>query len=149
MSNVQFKDFGFKLAVINYLMYDNELLTPMFDLKEHIKKCRNLDDSEVHNLFESEEAYAPFPEAIEFFKNIEIPQDLLESIDEIIMDGGDDIYFQIIPWWSGQDYYEIFGIKSAEDADLMKNLKEITLLDSENESIIDEFNRKGIKADWV
>jgi len=31
----------------------------------------------------------------------------------------------------------------------MKNLKEITLLDSENESIIDEFNKKGIEADWV
>ncbi|MDK9777958.1 MULTISPECIES: hypothetical protein [Vibrio] len=149
MSKVMFEDFGFKLAVINHLMYDNELLTPIFNLENHIKKCRNLDDSEVHELFESEEGYAPFPEAIEFFKNIEIPQHLLENIDEIIMDGGDEIYSQIIPWWGGEDYYEIFGIKSAEDADMMKNLKEITLLDSENELIIDDFKRKGIEADWV
>lgn len=147
MSNqLNFKELNFKLAVINELMYVQEVLEPKLDVYEFIEKQRNLSSSEAYDVIE-EEGYEIIPEVLEHFKNLELTSEMVENIEELDMDGGDEIYGQIIPFWDGED--DVFSVNSAIDAELLPNLKNISLLYSENDSLLEEFQEKGIEADWL
>ncbi|AZJ31190.1 DUF6892 domain-containing protein [Tenacibaculum mesophilum] len=147
MSNqLNFKELNFKLAVINELMYVQEVLEPKLDVYEFIEKQRNLSSSEAYDVIE-EEGYEIIPEVLEHFKNLELTSEMVENIEELDMDGGDEIYGQIIPFWDGED--DVFSVNSAVDAELLPNLKNISLLYSENDSLLEEFQEKGIEADWL
>ncbi len=114
--NVKFeKDFNFKLMVINQLMYRDKVLFPKFDIWDFVKTyTKRHIDIEV-------EGYEPIAESIAYFKNLEIPMDLLIDIKELKPDGGDEIYRQIIPFWDGED--DQFEVRSVEDVTYIPNLK--------------------------
>ncbi len=78
---------------------------------------------------------------------MQIPSEKVQGIEELYTDGGDAIYMQIIPFWSGED--DAFNMKSAEDVNLLPNLKEVTFFYDEDDSILSEFQNKGIKAEWL
>ncbi|MDC1162083.1 hypothetical protein OAT18_01440 [Tenacibaculum sp.] len=144
---LEFKDLGFKLAVINILMYEEEILTPKVDAYQFIEKLRGLKQGEgYHVLEEKGDPYAVIPEVMEYFKNIEITSDMVKNIEEIYTDGGDEIYSQIIPIWNGEN--NVFNIKSACDTSLLPQLKKITLF-YDRKSLLKEFEEKGIKAEWT
>ena len=84
--SVQFKDFNFKLAVIERLMYQRDLLTPRFDVYDFAAAytARQIDIEE--------EGYDIIPEVQAYFEQLDIPAELLPLIEEIDMDGGDTIY---------------------------------------------------------
>ena len=147
MSNqLNFKELNFKLAIINELMYVQEVLEPKLDVYEFIAKQRNLSDSEAYDVIETE-GYEIIPEVLEYFKNLKITSEMVTNIKELHMDGGDEIYGQITPFWDGED--DIFSVNSVVDAKLLPNLKSISLLYSENDSLLEEFQEKGIEADWL
>ncbi|MDE1207425.1 DUF6892 domain-containing protein [Tenacibaculum larymnensis] len=147
MSNqLNFKELNFKLTVINELMYIQEVLQPKLEVYDFIEKHRNLTSSEAYNVIE-EEGYEIIPEVLQYFKNLEITSEMVENIEELHMDGGDEIYGQIIPFWDGED--DVFSVNSAVDAKLLPNLKSVSLLYSENESLLEDFQEKGIEADWL
>ena len=139
---LKFDNLNFKLCIIQVLMYEKELLKPKFDIYE-FAKCYppreiNIDD----------EGYDPIKPAIEYFKKLEIPSSLAPEIEEIIMDGGDDIYGQIYPFWDGEDDY--FDLKRVSDAELSQfpNLKLIQLINSpENlsKTLISRLKKHGIE----
>lgn len=143
---LEFKDLGFKLAVVNELMYNQEVLKPQVKVNEFIEKKRNLTKTEVYDVIE-EEGYEMIPEILEYFKNLEITSEMVQDIEVLCTDGGDDIYLQIIPFWSGED--DLFNIKSADDVDLLPSLKKITIFYDEDDSILSEFKKKGVKAEWL
>ncbi|WP_417785851.1 DUF6892 domain-containing protein [Tenacibaculum sp.] len=145
-NQLNFKELNFKLAVINELMYVQEVLQPKLDVYEFIEKQRNLTSSEAYDIIE-EEGYEIIPEVLEYFKNLKLTSEMVENIKELNMDGGDEIYGQIIPFWDGED--EEFSVNSAVDSTLLPNLKRISLLYSENDSLLEEFQEKGIEADWL
>ena len=110
-----FKNFNFKIAVMNELMYEKALLQPKFDVFEYCKE-RGIDP------------YADFgalPQAKKWFKDYPVPADLAEQVSELYLDGGNEIYLQIAPDWDGED--ELFDIKNIDDAELAPfiNLKKI------------------------
>lgn len=86
---VQFKDFNFKLAVIERLMYEQGVLTPRFDVYEFVKgyTARQIDIEE--------EGYDIIPEVRAYFEQLDIPAELLPLIQEINQDGGDAIYGEL------------------------------------------------------
>ncbi len=139
--SVQFKDFNFKLAVIERLMYERDLLTPRFDVYDFAAAYteRQIDIEE--------EGYDIIPEVRAYFEQLEIPAELLPLIEEIDMDGGDEIYGQLCPFWDGED--ETFDIRSTEDAALLPNLKSVTLFYTGDERILEEFRQRGIAAEWL
>lgn len=141
-----FKDFGFKLAVINELMYNRNVLEPRFDVYDHLKAKRNLTETEVMRTVE-EEGFAIVPEAREYFESLEITAEMVEDIEELITDGGDEVYMQTYPYWNGED--DTFNVKSAEDASLLPNLKKVIIFYSEDDSILHAFRERGIEADWL
>ncbi len=142
MTAIQFEDFNFKLAVINKLMYEDETLGPRFDIHEfasaYTKREVDVD----------EDGYEVIPEAKAYFEALEIPPHLLKDIESLSQDGGDDIYMNICPIWSGED--ETFTIQSAEDAKHLPALKRATLLYNEdNPEILAAFEARGVQAGWV
>ncbi|MCB1159764.1 MAG: hypothetical protein H7A25_12665 [Leptospiraceae bacterium] len=136
-----FKDINFKLAVINELMYVQELLEPKFDIFEFAEsyKKRKIDTDE--------EGYDIIPEALEYFKNLQLSAELLQKIERLSQDGGDDVYMNIIPYWDGED--DVFNIKSVEDCKLVPNLKRVTVFYDEDESILEKFREKNIEAEFL
>jgi len=138
---VEFKDFNFKLAVIQKLMYEQGVLTPRFDVYEFVESYseRRIDIED--------EGYEIIPEVKEYFEQLEIPAGALLGIEELDQDGGDDIYMQLCPLWDGED--DIFNIGSAEDVGKLPNLKVVTLFYDEDEQILGEFRRRGVAAEWL
>lgn len=136
-----FQDQSFRLAVLNILMYDKNLFEPAIDAFEF---ARNYDKRIIDI---DEEGFEIIPEILEYFNKLEILDSHVKDIDEIYQDGGDEIYMAICPFWSGED--DSFNIRSAEDASLLPKLKEVTLFHSSDSSILEQFQSRGIRADWL
>jgi len=140
-NQIKFKDFNFKLAVVQVLMYEKELLEPKFDLYDFVEKY---EDRKIEI---EEEGYEIIPEAKKYFEDLVIPSELLIQIDKIEQDGGNEIYFQLIPFWDGED--DAFNIKSTDDLKLLPNLKKIILFYDDAQKMIGEFASKGIEAKYL
>ena len=65
------------------------------------------------------------------------------------MDGGNDIYHQIIPLWDGEDdYFDIKKITS-EDLRQFKNLKKMRIMSSKFRDLAKVLNENGIEAETL
>lgn len=133
---IEFKDFNFKLAIIEELMYSKELLKPKFDVYEfaEIKK--------IEGFSAVEGGYEPIAEVVEYFKALEIDKKIAKQVTEIYQDGGNEIYMNVTPQWDGED--DLFNIQSFEDIKHFPNLKKMTLFETDTK-IIEELKSKGIE----
>ena len=104
MDKIQFIDFNFKLAVIQELMYNCELLKPKFSVFEFAKKYTKRAIG-LHG-----EPYEPIPEVVAYFEQLEIDPLLALQVTELYQDGGNEIYVNLFPAWDGED--DRFDIKS-------------------------------------
>ena len=137
-----FKDFNFKLAVIQELMYNQGLLTPKFNLHEFV------DQHKDRRIDINKEGYKPTPEVVEYFKNLKVDSKLAKELTSIYEDGGNDIYMNIAPFWGGDEAF--FDIQSFEDVASFPNLEEMTLLKTdEAEAALDSLRARGIEVDWL
>ena len=134
---IEFRDFNFKLAIIEELMYNKELIKPKFDVYE-FAEIKN-----VKGFSATEGGYEPISEVVEYFKALEIDTKLAEQITEIYQDGGNEIYMNVAPQWDGED--DVFNIQSYEDIKHFPNLKKMTLFET-NPKIFEELKSKGIDA---
>ena len=135
-----FEDFNFKLAVLQVLMYEKELIEPKFDIYEFAEEYtrRKIDVDE--------DGYDPIKEAVNWFKKLEIPASLADEVDKIVMDGGDDVYLQIWPFWDGEDGYFDLKKVTAEEISQFRNLKEITIMSENYAKVAKVFEDMGVKA---
>ena len=138
---VKFKDFNFKLMVIQTLMYDRKVLTPAFDVYEFAKryKKRAIDIDE--------EGYEVIPEVRKYFANYPIPASLLGEIEKLEQDGGDDVYLQLRPFWDGED--DAFNVKKADDAALLPKLRRVVLFHDKSKTILQAFQKRRIEATFL
>lgn len=133
-----FKNFNFKLAVINELMYKKELMQPIFDIYEF---------AEEKNIDVEEKGYEPIKQAVKWFKDLPVPASLANEVTEIIMDGGNKIYHQIEPYWDGEDDY--FDIKALDEEEVRQfvNLKRITLMLAKPDKVKSMLEGMGIEVE--
>lgn len=136
---IEFSDFGFKLSIIQELMYNKELLEPKFDLSEFIEWY----DKRKINI--EKEGYYPIPEVTQYFKDLPIPKKLATEINEINQNDG-DIYMQLLRF--GEGWEEYWDIEKTVDAKQFPNLKKAILCYAK-ENVIEELNSMGIKAEWI
>lgn len=119
-----FDTFNFKLAVVNELMYNREVLKPYFDIYDYMafKKANwNLEtDKNVRA-------------AVNFFKELPVPARLADLVTEINMDGSDDIYMQIAPEWDGSDGRFDFYKLTESELKQFKNLKKMQIFGNSND----------------
>ena len=137
----KFHDFNFKLMVIQELMYNQELIEPAFDVYEFADQHPELK-------IDPDDFYDEVIPAVKaYFEDLDIPEHLLEKIEALDVDGGDEIYLMLCPQWDGED--NLFNVKSAEDAPKLQNLKNVSIFYDEDESILEKFVEKGVEAEWV
>ena len=138
---LQFDNFNFKLAIIQELMYDINVLQPEFDIYEFAKEYKG---EEIDT--ESETVIEP---ALEYFKNLQIPKSLAKEVGSIYMDGGNEVYMNIIPLWDGEDGY--FDLNDVSLAELRQfpNLTEATILTDDFDKIKKIFDAAGIKVELL
>ncbi len=137
---IVFSDFGFKLSVIQELMYNKELIQPKFDLFEFVLWYSKRDiDLE-------KEGYDPIPEVTQYFKDLPIPKKYASEITEIYQDGGNHVYRQLLRFNEGWEEY--WDIESSEDAKQFPNLKKVVLCYAK-ENVVDELSNMGINSQWL
>ena len=116
---LQIKSFNFKLAVVQELMYVQEVLKPKFDVYDF---CENYTKRDI----DPEEYYFEIiPEVKKWFQDLPIAASLAPLVTELYFDGGNEIYAQLIPFWDGES--DDFDIESLTEEDIgqFPNLKTI------------------------
>lgn len=112
---VIFKDFNFKLLVIDALMYQKHVLEPKFDVYDFAKTYTERSiDVEL-------DGYDVIPEVQQYFEMFPLTKHDLAKVTRIVVDGALEIYQQIYPFWDGED--DSFALKSVDDIQYLPNLK--------------------------
>ena len=138
---LHFDNLNFKLAIIQVLMYDLEVLKPAFDIFDFSEEFSELDiDTESTELVEP---------ALEYFKNLQISQKYASLVKEIDMDGGNEIFMNLIPQWDGED--STFDLNEVSLAELKQfpNLKQATIMSSKFEQVKEIFSKAGVDVELV
>ncbi|MDE7424006.1 MAG: hypothetical protein K2N51_09965 [Lachnospiraceae bacterium] len=136
---LEFDNFNFKLAIIQVLMYDLEVLSPSFDI---FNFAEEYEGEEIDT-----ESFDPIEPALDYFKELPIPKSLAEKVEEISMDGGNEIFLNIIPQWDGED--EFFDLSDVSERELAQfpNLKKAVIMSNEYDKVSEIFIRAGIEVE--
>ena len=133
-----FENITFKLAIIQVLMYDLEVLKPVFNIFDVAE-----ESSELNIDTESMEIIQP---ALEYMMNLPIPKKYAEQVQEIDMDGGNEIYMNLIPQWDGEDDSFDLNEVSLKELQQFPNLKQATIISSNFEHVKKTFDKQGIQV---
>lgn len=128
-----FEDFGFKLVIINSLLEKETSFSD--DLEEMNEKYVDTYDGD---------GFECIPEMVEFFENLNLTKEDLSLVTELCFDGGEDIYFMIMPNWDGES--EEFNVKSVSGFENLENLKQVEYIAMCSEELMDKFKEKGIEV---
>ncbi|MFS0693364.1 DUF6892 domain-containing protein [Streptomyces nitrosporeus] len=117
-----FQDFAFKLLVVEELMYRAGTLTPVFDLRAHMRGLgvKDLDTYVERNGLQ----YTVLDEARAYFEALEIPAELLAGVEHLVFDGGNRVFMECAPVWDGED--DLFHVRRLDDVELLPNLRLFT-----------------------
>jgi len=115
-----FRDFNFKLLVVDRLMYDDEALSPAFDLSGHLRGL-GIAEAPYEYACRVGKEYRVLDEARAYFEALEISEDQLATVDTILFDGGNQVFAECAPVWDGED--DLFDVRSLDDLALVPNLR--------------------------
>lgn len=136
---LEFDNFNFKLAIIQVLMYDLEVLTPYFDIFDFAEQY---EGEEIDT-----ESMDPIQQAMDFFEKLPIPKSLAEKVEKIDMDGGNEIYGNIIPQWDGEDgFFNLSEVSERELAQFPK-LKNACIMSDDYDEVSEVFIQAGIEVE--
>jgi len=138
---LHFDNLNFKLAIIQVLMYDLQLLKPEFDIYDFADQYKGKKiDTDSDTIIEP---------AMNFFKEMKIPKKFAPYVEMIYMDGGNDLYMNIIPQWDGEN--ESFDLNEITLAELQQfpNLKKATIMSSNFDKVKDVFDAEDIEVEQL
>ena len=138
---LHFDNINFKLTIIQVLMYDLEVLKPVFNIFDFAEEA-----SELNIDTESMEIIQP---ALDYMINLPIPKKYAEQVQEIDMDGGNEIYMNLIPQWDGEDDSFDLNEVSLKELQQFPNLKKATIMTSNFEQVKNIFKSQGIKVELL
>ena len=137
---LHFDNLNFKLAIIQVLMYDLKLLNPEFDIYDFADRYKEEIDTDSDTVIEP---------VMKFFKNLQVPKRLAPYVETIYMDGGNDVYMNIIPQWDGEDGSFDLNEITLTELQQFPNLKEATIMSSNFDKVKDVFEVANIKAELL
>ena len=137
---LHFDNLNFKLAIIQVLMYDLKLLNPEFDIYDFADRYKEEIDTDSDTIIEP---------AMNFFKNLQVPKRLAPYVETIYMDGGNDVYMNIIPQWDGEDGSFDLNEITLTELQQFPNLKKATLMSSNFDKVKEIFDAANIKAELL
>ncbi len=124
-----FEDFGFKLVVINSLLEKETSFS---------NKLEEMNEKYVA-VYEGD-GFECIPEMVEFFENLNLTKEDLALVTELCFDGGEEIYFMIMPEYDGES--DEFDVKSIGGFEKLPNLRQVEYIAMCSEELIDEFKEK-------
>ena len=128
-----FQDFNFKLVVIEALL----------DLEPHfLQELNDLKNKYVDD-FEWYVGAGPIAEIRDYLEKLRLEADDLAKIEQLIFDGGQEIYHILKPDWDGED--ELFDVESVEGFQHLKNLKTVDYISMCNPKVLGPFEKAGIE----
>ena len=138
---LQFENLNFKLAVIQVLMYDLNLLKPCFDIYDFADEHKEL---EINT-----DSYTVIEPALNFFIKLSIPREFAQYVEKIDMDGGNEVYMNISPQWDGED--ECFDLNNITSSEIRQfpNLKEATIMSSNFDKVKEIFEAENIDVELL
>jgi hypothetical protein len=107
------------LALLGQLM--GQGLLPPFDLNKFFQDQmgRAYDSMAEYN-------YDPIPEVEAYLSTYPLNDDILSDLEDLSLDGGDEIYGWIWPFWDGEDDY--FSIRTFDGIEVCHNLKTMDIV---------------------
>ena len=126
-----FENFGFKLVVINSLLLEETSFS---------KKLEEMKEKYVEE-YDGDE-FECIEEMVQFFENLKLTEEDLALVKKLVFDGGEDIYFLLMPDWDGES--EEFDVKSVKGFEQLPNLKEVEYISMCEEKLMEEFEKRGI-----
>lgn len=135
---LHFDNINFKLTIIQVLMYDLRVLKPYFDIYDFADEF-----SELEIDTESMEIIQP---ALDYMINLPIPKKYAEQVQEIYMDGGNEIYLNLISQWDGEDDGFDLNEVSLKELQQFPNLKQATIISSNFEHVKKTFDKQGVQV---
>lgn len=136
-NKIQFRDANFRLACLDVL----------FDAGHFAAELE-----EVLAIPVPDDEYTPNVRRMELISRIPISQEHLDSITSFAPDGGGDVYFHVLPRWSGEE--DELYIKSFADLKLLRNLRSLSVYAVAEKSSLDfthllELKHlKQVNTDW-
>ncbi|MGL5259902.1 MAG: DUF6892 domain-containing protein [Lachnospiraceae bacterium] len=118
---LQFDNLNFKLAVLQQLIFEKKVFKPEYDFGDFYEEVYN-DDANYDEVIEK---YAQ--RALFYFTNLSIPGKYAKYITEINATIDDEIYYEIYPEWTGENFFYINRISEREVSQFPK-LRYITFL---------------------
>ncbi len=131
-----FEDFGFKLVVINSLLEEETSFSDeLGEMKE--KYVDDFDETDA-------DGYECIPEMVQFFENLTLTKEDLALVTELAFDGGEEIYFLLMPYWDGES--DEFEVKSFRGFEQLPNLKKVDYTSMCDEELMEVFTGAGISV---
>ncbi|NEY30792.1 hypothetical protein GTU99_00980 [Streptomyces sp. PRKS01-65] len=84
------------------------------------------------------------PEARDYFASLEISDELLAAVDELGMDGGNQVYQECAPVWDGEN--DLFDVASLDDLVLLPNPRRVLGSDFLSPQLRNVLSARGIVA---
>ena len=129
-----FEDFGFKLVVINSLLGKETSFAD--ELAEMQEKYVDEYDGD---------GYECISEMVEYFENLKLTEEDLAMVEQLVFDGGEDIYFLLMTDWDGES--DEFDVQSVKGFELLPNLKSVEYIAMCDEELMEEFKKAGIEVE--
>lgn len=139
-----FRDTALKLAVIDELMYRRDALAPRLEFDRFVADC------ETRVISRGTDGYAPVPEILDYFMQLDIPPEMLATVEELnIEDGFSPLYAELWPYYD-PSCDQMIAVTHAAIADLehLPKLKRIIGLESLNPptGLLTELEKRGIEV---
>ena len=123
-----FRDFGFKLIVIDGLLGLDDGCSFTEELERMKEKYVDCYDGEP---------FVCIPEMVDYFEDLKLTEEDLAKVKSLCFDGGSEIYFYLMPDWDGES--DEFDVHSVEDCKLLPNLKEVVYVSMCDEALMKDF----------
>ncbi|OHY75259.1 ybaK/ebsC family protein [Priestia aryabhattai] len=130
-----FKDFNFKLVVIEALLDQD----PLF-----LEELTDLKDKYTNN-FEWYSGAGPIVEIRNYLEELTLEKSDLEKIESLCFDGGNEIYHILKPDWDGED--SLFDVLSVEGFQNLTNLKTVDYISMCHPEVLESFKQAGIEIE--
>ncbi|GGO02111.1 DUF6892 domain-containing protein [Saccharibacillus kuerlensis] len=117
---VKFADFNFKLAVIEELMYKQNVLKPRFDVVAFAQEYA------LREISIAEEGDRPIPEVREYFERLVLTEQDLAHVTKLVIGSGQQAQLQIVPFWNGEG--SCFDVHTLEDLRHLPNLRVLQIV---------------------
>lgn len=130
-----FKDFNFKLVVIEALLDQD----PLF-----LEELTDLKDKYTNN-FKWYSGAGPIVEIRDYLEALTLEMSDLEKIESLCFDGGNEIYHILKPDWDGED--SLFDVRSVEGFQNLTNLKTVDYISMCDPQVLEPFKQAGIEIE--